>query len=423
MKKFSLALLTGALLWLQPQATAQTPSSVQVAPCPSKATLGRPVLKRHAPEPDNQVTPEPQSSSPNQQPCDTVANANGAKQTAVEIRLEGLINVPESDVRSKLWGRRLIPTTDSVADADAVAKAEEGLRQILFEDGYRRAQVSSRIDRRNQEPPVLVFLISEGSPVAISEIRFKGNRVFSSQILTEEINACLAGFQKDKARVFNEDIFAYCEHALANFERSQGYLQASLSSTVDEVAGGLIISIDASEGLLYRVGRFEIEGANHLSEQQVRDVIDMRAGDLADGEKLSKALYENLKAIYGEKGFIQYTAEIQPEFHSSQRAPEGIADFKITIDEGHKFRVHKISFRGDDFSQSELRPLLLLREGDVYNQKLFEETVRRINETGLFNFVDKDRDVDYRTNEEEDLIDVAIKITKRQPQDVSRSNQ
>jgi outer membrane protein insertion porin family len=333
-------------------------------------------------------------------------------QTKLDTHIEGLTAAPESDLLQYLRERRLLP--DEPTDTDKLAKAEDGIKDFLARYGYRHAQVTSRLETKSDDTAVVSFLISEGPGVAISEIRFKGNRIFSSDLLAKNIGACLNSYQKDRAQVFNEDVFEYCQHQLANFERTQGYLQAGFSETkVDEVAGGLIITLYAEEGILYRLGQVEIEGADHISEQVMRTLIDMRAGDIANGEKLAKAIYEELRAMYGEKGFIQYTAEITPEFHSQQSAAEGTVDFKITIDEGKRFKVHKISFKAEDISDAALRQLMLLREGDVYNQKLFEQSVRKINETGLFNFLDQDKDVDYRTNEEEKLVDLVIKLTKK----------
>ena len=88
-------------------------------------------------------------------------------------------------------------------------------------------------------------------------------------------------------------------------------------------------------------------------------------------------------------------------------------NFKITVDEGKQFTLKNISFKGDNLPESEVRQLLLVREGDVYSQKSFEESIRRINETGWFNRVDKDKDVYYRTNAEENLVDVVIKLSRR----------
>ena len=248
----------------------------------------------------------------------------------------------------------------------------------------------------------------------IAEIRFEGNRVFSASMLTARIKQCIAGFQKDDPNILRSEVFDYCLHGLANYERSQGHLQARFGEPkVEQVGQALIVTIGSTEGILYRVGNLKIEGVLHVPEAEIREMLGMNRGDIASGEKIGKTLYEDVKAIYGDKGFIQYTAEIEPTFRSEPGAAEGVVDFKILVDEGRCFKLRNISFKGDNLRESELRQLLLVREGDVYSQKSFEESIRRINETGWFNRVDQDKDVYYRTNEEEDLVDVVIKLSRR----------
>jgi outer membrane protein assembly factor BamA len=57
--------------------------------------------------------------------------------------------------------------------------------------------------------------------------------------------------------------------------------------------------------------------------------------------------------------------------------------------------------------------MLLVREGDVFNQKLFEDSVKRINDTGWFEIIDKDKDTDFTTNDEEGQVSITIKISQR----------
>jgi outer membrane protein assembly factor BamA len=248
----------------------------------------------------------------------------------------------------------------------------------------------------------------------ISEIRFEGNRLFAGPLLTARMKQCIAGFEKDDPNTFRSEVFEYCLHGLATFERSQGYLQARFGQPkVQEVGQALVVTIESNEGILYRVGNLKIEGADHVPEAEIHEMLGMHRGDIASGEKIAKTMYEDLKAVYGDKGFIQYTAEIDPTFRSEPGAAEGVVDFKIIIDEGKQFTLRNISFKGDNLPESQVRQLLLVRQGDVYSQKSFEESIRRINETGWFNRVDKDKDVDYRTNEEEKLVDVVIKLSRR----------
>jgi outer membrane protein insertion porin family len=415
MKKLSLLFLLAVLLNFGLEGIAQTAQPSEPVPCESETPL-RPTLRRRQTKPEDQPTAEQQTVSTNADPCDNSSLASGglALQKPATVRFEGLTAVPEEDFRSRLRDQRFNQSLDSATDSASLAKAEALIKSLLTDYGHRHAEVSSRLEQAGSESPVVTFLINEGPRFTISEIRFEGNRVFSEEILATKMKECLATHDKDRRNVYRPDVFEYCTHLLANFERYQGYLKAKFGEPkVKEVGDGVIITVAVDEGLLYRLGRLEIEGADHVAEQDIRALLDMRKGDIANGGKLAKALYEDLKGVYGEKGFIQYTAEIQPEFHSQPGDTEGVVDFKITVDEGRKFRIRKISFKGDDLPEADLRQLLLLRDGDVYNQKLFEQSINRINETGWFNRVDKDKDVDYRTNEEEKLVDVVIKLSRR----------
>jgi outer membrane protein assembly factor BamA len=87
----------------------------------------------------------------------------------------------------------------------------------------------------------------------------------------------------------------------------------------------------------------KIEGNSIFSEQAIKANINMQKGEVANGEALSKALYENLKKYYGAQGFIQYTAEVTPTYKDNPQNPnEGIADFAVTIDEGKQFTLRRL---------------------------------------------------------------------------------
>ena len=113
-------------------------------------------------------------------------------------------------------------------------------------------------------------------------------------------------------------------------------------------------------------------------------------------------------------GFIEYAAELNPTFKNNPRnASEGIVDFEVTIDEGKRFTLRSISFIGDNLPEKELRDLLLTREGDIYNQRLYEESIDKLNDSGWLEPLHKDKNADFRTNEEEGTIEIAIKVQKR----------
>ena len=164
--------------------------------------------------------------------------------------------------------------------------------------------------------------------------------------------------------------------------------------------------------MLYRFGEIKIEGSSLFSPEELRAMSPLRKGEIADGEKLSEWLYDKLKQRYGEHGYIQYTAEVTPEFKSGPNKSEGVVDLEIEIDEGRCFKVGKIKFAGEQLPDN-LESMMLIHEGDVYNASLYEKSIDNLNNSGLFEFVDKDKDADFRSNEEDAWVDITIKLKRK----------
>ena len=82
--------------------------------------------------------------------------------------------------------------------------------------------------------------------------------------------------------------------------------------------------------------------------------------------------------------------------------------------EGAQFKVRSIKFvGGDEQSREYLRQqFLLLREGDVFVDDLFRESIKRINDTHSYDPIDADKDVNYRTDQKAPLLDLTIRLKK-----------
>src|SRR4030095_1703289 len=184
---------------------------------------------------------------------------------------------------------------------------------------------------------------------------------------------------------------------------------------------GLRVTVPIIEGRIYRIGEMKIEGNSIYSEDAIRAVIGLNKGDIANGEKLGKALFENLKKYYGKQGFIEYTAEPTPTFKDNPQKPdEGIVDFVITIEEGKQFTLRRLEFVGNTFTRANvLRREALMNEGDIYNQTAWEYSIIKPKQPGYFDPIDKEKDADFKTNEEEANVDINLKVTERGRQQIS----
>jgi outer membrane protein assembly factor BamA len=408
----SFSLITMAALLFCCDVMGQAVAVVQVVPCPQDSVSGRPTLRRRQPTPANST---PREGVKTQETAESVDCGPAAPYNAVNdsiaatVNFEGLHAFAESDVLKIFRERRIGFPTNGGPDHDAIERALAVLKELFQSRGYEQVTVDVR---RNEFPPTITFLIDEGPRFQIAEIVFDGNRIFSSLELAARMREYLDRYESSRTG-YDAAILDYCRYKLINLARSQGYLEAKLSEPRKEVRGqAFVITMQLDEGKLYRFGEISIEGARAVSVQQVRAMLDLQPGEVANGELLSKNLYEDLKNVYGELGYIQYTAEVTPEFELISPS-EGVVNFKIRIDEGRRFRVGTIDFVGDNLPMPELKGLLLICEGTMFNQRLFEESVKSLNATGLFEFVDQDKDVDFRSDEEEGSLDLRIKLKRK----------
>ena len=147
----------------------------------------------------------------------------------------------------------------------------------------------------------------------------------------------------------------------------------------------------------------------------------MKKGEIADGKRIRKALFEDLKRIYGAQGFIEYDPELTPKMTNSPTSQEdGIVDLNIAITEGKQFRLDRLEFTGNTFTRDNvLRREILINEGDIYNQVALETSLIRLNQTQYFDPIDKDQDIELRTQNDEGKVSAIINVRERGRQQIS----
>src|SRR6266404_771966 len=319
-----------------------------------------------------------------------------------DLQFEGLHSVPESDLLKAFRERRVGVSKESIYDPVKARGAVRVIKELLAEHGHPNATVEQRQEEISQTSVGLTFVVHEGERVRVMEIEFEGNQIFSDKKLRNQMKlvqeaGLITRFQSKD--ILHREKLEFDLRKVDNYMRSKGYLQARhgeprvegigkrrtgfpvlplpFLSSVDE---GLRIVIPINEGKVYRLGELKIEGNSIFSEAQIRSVIGLSKGDVANGEKIGKALYENLKKYYGTQGFIEYTSELNPTFKENpQNANEGIVDFAVTIEEGKQFTLSRLEFIGNTFTRDNvLRREVLINEGDIYNQVNWEYSVVKL---------------------------------------------
>src|SRR5258705_6662130 len=309
-----------------------------------------------------------------------------------DLAFEGLKSVPESDVLKAFRERRVGVSKESIYDPVKVRNAIRVIKELLAAHGHPNATVEESREEVSATSIAITFDVHEGERVRVVDIQFEGNSVFSDGKLRGSMK-----YVKEAGlitRFKGEDILDREKldvdlRLVDNYMRSKGYLQARHGEPRVESVGprrtgfpilplpflsstdeGLRVTVPIIEGKLYRLGDLKVEGNSIFSEDQIRAVIGLNKGDIANGEKISKGLFENLKKHYGSQGFIEYSPEPVPTFKDNPQNPnEGIVDFVVTIEEGKQYTLRRLEFIGNTFTRDNaLHRRGLINERGIYNQ-------------------------------------------------------
>ena len=333
-----------------------TSSSVSVFDC-AAASNGQATLKRQQTTRDKR-SEEEQAVVDNGRRPSFQENLNAAPKHK-ELEFISLTVLKESEAL-KLVCERNTSSTDRKPDFDATSAAS-ALTEVLKSRGYANAEVRPFVEQDR-----IRFFVNEGMRVPLAELRFEGNKVFSSPELLTMANLCLARAGEGPSGYDSEKL-EYCGRRVADQIRNAGYLEAKLQSTTKRAAKGYAVTFAIDEGILYRLGKIKIEGAEVFTEDEIKAKFGLREGDIAKANSIYKWLFEDLKNAYGELGFIEYTTDVSPTF----RREQGLVDLKIEIDEGKRFKLRSIHFVGDLIQGVNLEELLTLQPGNVYNTDCF----------------------------------------------------
>ena len=149
------------------------------------------------------------------------------------------------------------------------------------------------------------------------------------------------------------------------------------------------IDITIEEGRLYHLNNINFVGVKlfRTPETLMRPIFQMKQGDVFSTEKLRKG-FEDLRKLYGQFGYIDFVAE--PNFEPIPGTDK--IDLTLNFDEGKQFFVRRIDFSGNTTTRDKvIRRELLIDEGDVYNTRLWELSILRLNQLGYFEVLKEER--------------------------------
>ena len=361
------------------------------------------------------------------------------------IEYKGAKSVTESEILERFKERKVGLTVESQFDPTRVKKAEVVLRELLGERGRQFAAVKPTYERIAASNAVkLIFNIEEGPKVKVGKITIQGNTAFSSRRIIRAMRHSrpygiplkitnIPVFSKTYDRLkLAEDL----EVGIRGLYQDNGYFKVLVKDPIVEtkdVKKGLPlpapligrkkgkntnITIPIEEGVRYRMGKLRIRNADpdkglSLKEDLLPKLFALKEGDIFAVDKVRKALKDYGK-IYGEYGFIDFTATPITDVDEEKK----VVNLTLEFDEQKQFWVRRIEFAGNVTTRDKvIRREVLLDEGNVFNNRLWELSILRLNQLDYFEPIKPDH-AEIKRNLKEGSVDITLKVKEKGKQSI-----
>jgi outer membrane protein insertion porin family len=357
------------------------------------------------------------------------------------IKYEGNKSITVSEILDRFKERRVGLAVEQQYEQGRVQRATNVLKEFLSERGRQFAVVTPEIRQIPPSSVEVTFRIQEGAKVKVGKIDFVGNKALGDRaVLRAMKNLHPIGIPRS---IFLESLFPKTFDATKLEEdkerirmayTSQGYFLARVTDSKVEMkdsGGGRLmfppftktkpgkaafLTLNIDEGGLYRLNQINFVGVKLFRTPEVlmRPLFGMGQGDVFSTEKLSKG-FKNLQKYYGEFGFIDAVPE--PEFNP---LPDGKIDLTINVDEGKQFFVRRIDFQGNTTTRDKvIRREMLIDEGDMYNTRLWELSILRLNQLGYFEALKAEEAANITRDTKNNTVDISLKVKERGKNSIS----
>ena len=340
------------------------------------------------------------------------------------VDYDGVTSVSRTDITERLKERQAELRLDGFVDAATLRRAGGIVRELYAEKGFQYAEVSTAIRELAGGPKLahVIFTVSEGPKVAIRDVTFLGNRMFSDRVLAKSLKAnrpqSLLSLISRRG-TFNDDKFAEDAQNIEAWYRNHGYINARVGQptlrVLDDSRDGktrwVQLRVDVTEGERFALGTMAFEGNAVVSSEALRPLFQMKAGEPYSHERITKGL-ERARELYGAGGYFEFTA--YPDLAPRDGAAKPTVDVTIKVAEGQQYFINRITFVGNSQTRDHvIRREMGLVEGGVFNTEALKYSVRRINQLGYFKPLDEQAVAVERATGQDPRVDVRIKVEEQ----------
>tara|TARA_B100001248_G_scaffold20943_1_gene14071 strand:- start:1499 stop:3748 length:2250 start_codon:yes stop_codon:yes gene_type:complete len=281
------------------------------------------------------------------------------------------------------------------------------IKNTLKSNGYYFVDLKTSISINDNNTVDLIYDINLGEIAKIKKISFIGNKIFRDNTLRNVVISEESKFWKflSNNKFLDKNRISADLTRLNNFYKNRGYYNAKIKSTTGIITEDkqfeLIFNINAGEKFFF--DNLEIANTTNYSIDSLQK-FQKKFKDLK-GQKYSKKIINNLIDDLNQFILRNDFTLINAKFDETIKENNKI-DINIFFDELDQKIVERINIFGNFITDEKvIRNSLIVDEGDVYNDVLFNKSIQKVKAKNIF------KSVNYETSSSDDLsktIDITV---------------
>ena len=281
-------------------------------------------------------------------------------------------------------------------DRNAVEQSRASIDSLYKHAGYYAAQIKTVELPQEGGRVRVVFDVSEGSRVAISQVQVEGNRRFPDQAVVGQMATKPEGFWWFQKGEYDEDKLEQdVREKLPGWYANRGYMDFQVtddSLAADSAEGKATLHLTVDEGQQYAVGTFDIEGGRRFSTEELMAFYPFgpvdRSGAALGRQPFNRSEWEasteKVGNLYANNGYIY--AQVVPT-ETRRTGPDGtpFVDLGWTIREGSPATINKIEIVGNDVTHERvIREAIVMLPGDLFSRDRLIRSYQNVSNLNFF---------------------------------------
>jgi len=309
------------------------------------------------------------------------------------IEYKGNKAVSTSNIQDELKKEKVELSTNVVYDPEAAFRTKRLIEKLMRDKGLQFGTVAVQVNRIGVSDAQLLFQINEGPKARIEEIEFTGNTVVSDRALRRAMKNqkqhWLFSFITSKdvysKEKFDEDMdrvrMKYWEHGRLRIQvdppkiRSEDYKSFLLKKDRKK----LFFDIPLHEGPEFKTSSIKIEGNTVIPTEKLMSMVQLKTGETYNIALRNNTLTD-IRNAYAERGYFY----AQPGTLDNLNDETKTVDLTIQVQENELCYLNRLEFKGNVTTKDKvLRREFLVDEGEIFNSRAFEDSLKRIQQLGL----------------------------------------